>query len=262
MKELKELIRIIKEKESLAVAFSGGIDSSLVAKVAWDVLGEKAVAVTFDSEVFPRKDLIFSKKVAREIGIKHIILKHSKLDDEAFVTNSKERCYYCKAGEIDLIEEIARDNGIKNIAYGVNASDKNEHRPGIKALREKDVFFPLEDANIGKPIIPELAKLLGLSNHNMPSTTCLASRIPYGHSLNLKKLNQIEVTENFLLKLKLDDSRVRYHGSLARIEVAENEFAKILGHKQAIVEKFKELGFSYITLDLQGYRSGSMDEVL
>ncbi len=262
MKKLKELIKIIKEKESLAVAFSGGIDSSLVAKIAHDVHKSKAIAVTLDSDVFPQRDLVFSKKIAEEIGIKHIIIKHSKLDDPVFTKNSENRCYYCKKNEIDLIEEIAIEHGIKNIAYGVNMSDQNEHRPGITALKERGIFFPLELADIGKSTIPQIAQFLGLSNYNMPSTTCLASRIPYGNEIDIKKLNQIEEAENFLYEFGISDSRARHHGDIARIEVSENEINKILSNKIVIIKRFKELGFKYISLDLQGYRSGSMDEVL
>ena len=260
--KLEELKRIIKSKATMAIAFSGGIDSSLLAKVAFEELKDKAIAVTLDSDVFTQKDLAFSKKIAREIGIEHIISKLSKLDDPIFIKNSENRCYHCKNGEIDLIEQIALEHGIKNIAYGVNTSDKNEHRPGITALNEAGVLFPLEKAGIGKPIIPQIAEYLGLSNWNMPSTTCLASRIPYGNEIDIKKLSQIEEAENFLFNFGVSDSRVRHHGDIARIEVPQDEIDIISSNKMAIVKKLKELGFKYITLDLQGYRSGSMNEVI
>ncbi len=262
MEKLEELIKIVKEKESLAVAFSGGIDSSLVAKVAFDVFEDKAVAVTLDSDVFPKRDLDFSKKIAKEIGIRHVIIKHSKLDNTIFVKNSKNRCYHCKENEIDLIEKIALEHDIKTIAYGVNLSDQNEHRPGISALTERCIFFPLQIAGIGKPEIPQIAEYLGLSNYNMPSTTCLASRIPYGHEISIEKLTQVEEAENFLYSIGISDSRARHHGDIVRIEVAEHEINIILFSKSTIIKKFKALGFKYISLDLQGYRSGSMDEVL
>jgi uncharacterized protein len=260
--KLKKLKKIIKSENTMAVAFSGGIDSSLVAKITFQELKGKAIAITLDSDVFPRKDLAFSKKIAKEIGIKHVIIKHTKLDDPLFIKNSENRCYQCKNGEIDLIAKTALEHGIRNIAYGVNTSDRNEHRPGITALKEGGVFFPLEKAGIGKPIIPQIAHYLGLSNWDMPSTTCLASRIPYGNEIDMEKLAQIEDAENFLSKFGVSDSRVRHHGDIARIEVAQNEINKIVSNKIAIVEKFKKLGFKYITLDLQGYRSGSMNEVI
>ena len=262
MEKLEELIKIIKREKSLAIAFSGGIDSSLVAKVAYNELKERAIAITLDSDVFPQTDLVFSKKIAKEIGIKHIIIKHSKLGNLRFAKNSENRCYHCKKGETDLIEKVALEHGINTIAYGVNASDQNEHRPGITALKEKGIFFPLERAGIGKQIIPDIAHSLGLSNYDMPSTTCLASRIPYGNEINEKKLIQIEEAEKFLNNFGISDSRARHHGNIVRIEVSENDIAKVLSNRAAIIKKFKELEFKYITLDLQGYRSGSMDEVL
>ncbi len=262
MKKLEELIKIVKEKESLAVAFSGGIDSSLVAKVAYNVFKDKAVAITLDSDVFPKRDLDFSKKIANEIGIRHIIIKHSKLDNVSFAKNSKNRCYHCKKNEIDIIEKIALEHNIKTIAYGVNSSDQNEHRPGISALKEQEIFFPLQIAGIGKPEIPQIAEYLGLSNYNMPSTTCLASRIPYGNEITIEKLSQVEEAENFLCNIGISDSRTRHHGDIVRVEVAEHEINIIISNKTSIIKQFKELGFKYISLDLQGYRSGSMDEVL
>ena len=262
MEKLEKLKDLINAKKTLAIAFSGGIDSSLVAKVAYDELKDKAIAVTLDSDVFSQRDLSFSKKIAKEIGIKHIIIKVSKLSNPIFAENSENRCYYCKKNEIDLIEKVAMEHGIKNIAYGVNTSDQNEHRPGIAALKEKDIFFPLEKAGIGKSIIPQIAQYLGLSNYNMPSTTCLASRIPYGNKIDIKKLIQIEKAESFLYDMGVHDSRTRHHGDIVRIEVSKDEIDKILFNKTVIIKKLKKLGFKYITLDLQGYRSGSMDEVL
>ncbi len=260
--KLGKLKEIILAEKSIAIAFSGGIDSSVVAKVAKNELKNKAIAITIDSDVFSNKELKFSKVIAGEIGIKHIIIKSSKLEDPVFVNNSENRCYHCKGREIELIWQVAKEHGIKSVAYGVNISDKKEHRPGIKALMESNIFFPLEKAGIGKPVMPQIARYLGLSNYNMPSTTCLASRIPYGNKINKEKLIQIEKAESFLIVLGLSDSRVRHHGDIARIEVSKNEIEKIILNKISIVNKFKELGFQYVTLDLQGYRSGSMDEVI
>lgn len=260
--KLEKLKKIVRSKKMLAIAFSGGIDSSILAKVAHGELKNNAIAITLDSDVFAEKDLTFSIKIAKEIGIKHIIIKHTKLDDPIFIENSENRCFQCKNGEIYLVEKTAREYGIENIAYGVNTSDNNEHRPGIRALKEAGIFFPLEEAGIGKPEIPQIAKYLGLSNWGMPSTTCLASRIPYGKKIDIKKLTQIEDAEKFLSKFGVSDSRVRHHGDIARIEIPPNEIDKITFNKIEIVKKLKELGFKYITLDLQGYRSGSMNEVI
>ncbi len=262
VEKLEKLKKIVKSKDSVAVAFSGGIDSSLLAKVVYDELQSKSIAVTVDSDVFTEKGLKFSQKIAQEIGIKHIIVTHSKFDDPLFAENHKDRCYNCKGHEIDLVAKEANLHDIKTIAYGINTSDRSEHRPGIKAITEKGAWFPLEKAGIGKSIIPQLAKALGLSNYNMPSTTCLASRIPYGTLIDKKKLLQIEEAEDFINNFNIHSLRVRCHGNLARIEVAASEMDIILLNKNSIVAKLKKLGFKYVALDLQGYRSGSMDEVL
>lgn len=260
--KLLKLRSIIRDKKALAVAFSGGIDSSLITKVAFLELKDRAIAVTIDSDIFSERELEFSKKIAAEIGIKHIIVKHSKLDNPIFANNSPHRCYHCRREEMETVEKIAHENGIKTVAFGVNYSDHNEHRPGIMALKEKNFFIPLEETKIGKPIIPQMAKELGLSNYNMPSTTCLASRIPYGIQITAQKLTQVEKAENYLHKFNISQSRVRHHEDIARIEVPEDELTKIMKHREEIITEFKKLGFSYISLDLQGYRSGSMDEVL
>jgi uncharacterized protein len=260
--KLKILTKIIKQKESLAIAFSGGIDSSLIAKVAFDQLQNRAIAVTVDSDTFSARELIFAKKIAKEIGIKHFIIKHSELDNPIFRENPPNRCYHCKREEMDAVEKVADEQGISEVAFGVNASDHNEHRPGIIALKERNFFLPLEEAGIGKQEIPAIAKTLGLSNHAMPSTTCLASRIPYNKKICQKKLNQIELAEDFLFQLGLSQSRVRHHTQIARIEVPDVEFDQILINRKEIILHFKKLGFKYISLDLEGYRSGSMDEVL
>jgi uncharacterized protein len=262
MDKLDQLINIIKKKQSLIIAFSGGIDSSLVAKSAFDVLKDRAVAITIDSEVFPEKDLKFAEKIAKEIGINHRIIHQTKLASPAFAKNTQDRCFYCKKKEMDIMEKLAKEYKIKDIAYGVNLSDQNEHRPGISALKKRGAFFPLQIAGIGKPDIPKIAEFIGLSNYNMPSTTCLASRIPYGTDIDVKKLILIEQAEDFLFKSGIHDSRVRVHGDMARIEVGESEMHIIMSNNNNIVRRFKSLGFKYISLDLQGYRSGSMDEVL
>jgi uncharacterized protein len=260
--KINKLRKVIRGKGSLIVAFSGGVDSSVIAKVAYDELGEKSAAVTIDSDTFSKRELEMSKTVAKEIGIKQIIENVSELDNQDFVKNPSSRCYFCKKEEMEIMKRVASQLGFKHIAFGVNTSDFGEHRPGIQALNEEEFFQPLVDAGIGKKHIPGIAKTLGLSNFNMPSTTCLASRIPYGQPITAQKLKQVEEAETFLYSLDFRQSRVRNYGDTARIEVDEDEIAKVFTNRKKIVARLRELGFVYITLDLAGYRSGSMNEVL
>jgi len=263
MKEkLEHLKEIIKEKDSLMIAFSGGVDSSLVAKIAYEVLGKKAMAVTLTSDTFSKRELENAKKVAKEIGVPYVIVKSSELGNEAFLKNPENRCYYCKKEEAIVLKRIAKEKGIKYIADGVNISDFNEHRPGIKALDEEGIIHPLVKAKIKKSDIKAMAKFLGLSNYNMPSTTCLSSRISYGEEITIEKLKRIEEAESFILSSGFRQVRVRCHKNIARIEVEKEEIKKAISFREEIVRRLKKVGFKYITLDLEGYRSGSMDEIL
>jgi len=263
MKEKLEYLKgIIKKKDSLIIAFSGGVDSSLVAKIAYEVLGKKALAVTLTSDTFSKRELVNAKKMAKEIGVPHMIVKSSELGNEAFVKNPENRCYYCKKEEAIVLKRIANENRIKYIADGVNLSDFDEHRPGIKALDEEDIIHPLVEARIKKSDIKAMAKFLGLSNYNMPSTTCLSSRISYGEEITIEKLKRIEEAESFILSSGFRQVRVRYHKDVARIEVEKEEIENAISFREQIVRRLKTIGFKYITLDLEGYRSGSMDEVL
>ena len=263
MKEkLEYLKRIIKEKDSLMVAFSGGVDSSLVAKVAYEVLGKKALAVTLTSDTFSKRELESAKIIAQEIGITHEIVKSSELGNDEFIKNPENRCYYCKKEEAIVLKRIANENRIKYIADGVNLSDFHEHRPGIKALDEEGIIHPLVEAGIKKSDIKAMAKFLGLSNYNMPSTTCLSSRISYGEEITIEKLKRIEKAESFILSLGFRQVWVRCHKNIARIEVEKEEIKKAISFREEIVRRLKKVGFKYITLDLEGYRSGSMDEIL
>jgi uncharacterized protein len=263
MKEkLEHLKEIIKRKNSLLIAFSGGLDSSLVAMIAKDTLGEKSCAVTLTSDIFSKRELENAKKIAKEISIRHLIVKSSEICNANFLKNPKNRCYYCKKEESKILKKIANKNGINYIADGVNLSDFREHRPGIRALDEEGIIHPLVEARIKKPDIKAMAKFLGLSNYDMPSTTCLASRIPYGEEITKEKLKMIEEAESFILSLGFRQVRVRYHRNTARIEVEKEEIEKAINFRKEIISRLKALGFKYVALDLEGYRSGSMDEVL
>jgi len=241
------------------VAFSGGIDSSLLAKVASDTLGDKAVAVTTDSSTLPQRELKNAKLIAREIGIKHIIVKHDELNNEDFRKNSSDRCYHCKLESISVLKKISKEIGFNSILFGVNHDDLADHRPGHRALSEQAACTPLLDVGFTKDEVRELAKKLRLSNYDKPSMACLASRIPYGEEVTKEKLKMVEEAEGFIMDFGIEQVRVRHYNELARIEVPPEEFPSILKNKDHIVNGLKRLGFQYITLDLQGYRTGSMN---
>lgn len=259
--KLERLSQRIAEKGNLLIAFSGGVDSSLLTKVAYDVLGEKALAVTLDSETLPRSELEHAKKIAKTIGVKHIIVPFSELRNEDFVKNPLNRCYYCKKESAKILKQIALYNGIRmhSIADGVNLSDLDENRPGIKACDEEGIWHPLAEVGITKSEVRILAKEVGLSTWNKPSMACLSSRIPYGERITGEKLKMIEDAEEILKSLGFSQIRVRKHGDIARIELLEEEMKKLLELKEKVIKELKEIGFDYITVDLEGYRSGSID---
>ena len=260
--KLERLKQRIAERGNLLIAFSGGVDSSLLIKVAYDVLGEKALAVTLDSETLPRSELEHAKKIVASIGIRHKIVPSSELLNEEFVKNPPNRCYYCKKESARILKQIAADNGMKCIADGVNRSDLNENRPGVKACDEEGIWHPLAEVGITKSEVWIFAKELGLSNWNKPSMACLSSRIQYWERITKEKLKMIEDAEEVLKVVGFSQIRVRKHGDIARIELVKEEIKMLLELKEKIVSELKGIGFNYITVDLEGYRSGSMDEYL
>jgi len=260
-KKIKRLRAVMAEKKSLLVAFSGGVDSSVVAKVAVEVLGGRSVAATIDSPTLPRRELALARRLAKEIGIRHRVIPEPQMDPE-LLRNSCDRCYFCKQGDLALLREAARQEGCEAIAFGVTASDHHEHRPGLRALAEARAFLPLVEAGIAKNEMRAIAEKLALSNHDLPSTTCLSSRIPYGQAITPEKLARVEAAESFLYEQGFRQVRVRHYNDTARIEVMPAEFDKLLALRMEVLDKLQELDFAYITVDLRGYRSGSMDEVL
>jgi uncharacterized protein len=262
MEKAEKLLDWFRDKESVAVALSGGVDSSVVAKAAYDVLGRNAIAVTAQSSTLPVKELECAEEVAKEIGIKHVVIDEDELEDPRFVENPSNRCYFCREGLVKAVRKLANERNIQYILDGANADDPGEHRPGLKALEEGGARSPLMELGLSKEDVREIARHFGLSVTCKPSMACLASRIPYGEKITREKLAMVERAEDYLKELGFGQVRVRNHRGMARIEVSQYEIEKAVTLKDSISSELKKIGFSYVTLDLQGYRSGSMDEVL
>jgi len=260
--KLKRLRKTIQELDSAIVAFSGGVDSSLVARLCYDVLGDKALAVTARSETYPHYELENAKKVAREIGITHLIIDTKELDIPGFSTNPPNRCYFCKSELFERLKGLAQEEGYKHVLDGANADDSQDYRPGSQAASELGVRSPLKEVGLTKEEIRTLSKELGLSTWDKPSYACMSSRFPYGQEITTGKLQMVSLAEDFLRSLGLRQFRLRHHEDVARLEVSQEEIPLAVERRDAIVKKCKELGYTYVTLDLQGYRTGSMNETL
>ncbi len=248
----------------MLVAYSGGVDSSLLLALAHEVLAEKAVAATAVAEIFSGRERDAAVQFARQRGITHILVESDPMRVPAFVSNKADRCYHCKRYLCQALIHVARQRGIDYVAHGANVDDLTDYRPGLQAAKEMGVVSPLVDAGLKKEDVRFLAKEMGLVMWDKPTMACLATRIPYGDPITRESLQMIDEAETFLLERGLRQCRVRHHGPLARIEV-EGEALKVIMEdnlRKAVVERFKEIGFVSVALDLEGYTSGSMNRML
>lgn len=273
-KELKEKHEALKkyfaELGSAAIAFSSGVDSTFMLKVAHDVLGDKAVALTAKSRFFPAREKDEAEEFCQREEIVHRIIEIDESEIPGVKENPKNRCYLCKKALFERFLETAKELNLACVCEGSNMDDNGDYRPGLKAIAELGIKSPLRECNLWKSEIRELSKELGLATWNKPSFACLASRFVYGEEITPEKLAMVERAEQVLLDLGFVQKRIRIHsfgndetsGVLARIEVVGQDFEKVIGHKDKIVSLLKEIGFSYVSLDLEGYRTGSMNETL
>lgn len=265
MEKKVRLQELLRSYGKVTVAYSGGVDSSFLLKVALDTLGkENVLAVTILSSVTPREELAETEKLLASMDVNHVFIKKNVFEIPGFKENPKDRCYICKHKVFEEILERSKEKGISVVVDGTNSDDEGDYRPGLKALEELKVLSPLKLSGLGKSEIRELSKELNLNTWNKPSLACLASRVPYYEEITEEKLGMVDKAEAYLRSLGLAQLRVRCHGKLARIELLPEDIKRIFAEdlNKAIDSKLKEIGFQYVSMDLIGYRTGSLNEVL
>ena len=262
--KLNKLRDYLKELGSLAVCFSGGVDSSFLLTVAREALGDRVVAVTGVDASGPEREVEEAKAFCKERGVRHTIRAVNPLKEEGYRNNSPNRCYYCKRGIFTEAKRVVDENGIKYIAEGSNMDDIGDYRPGLKAAAELSVKSPLREAGLYKSDIRLISKAMGLSTWSKPAYACLASRFAYGEKITEEKLRMIDRAEQFLIERGFFEERVRIHGNIARIEVPPVDIPRLVADeiRNVVYEEFKRIGFLFVTLDMKGYRTGSMNATL
>jgi uncharacterized protein len=261
----RKLREIFQDMGRVLVAYSGGVDSSLLLKVAREVLGdENVLAVTALSPLYPERELAGAKKVVQALGVRHVLIESNELEIEGFSKNPPNRCYYCKRELFEKMLRLAEGEGIHFVVEGSTLDDDRDHRPGREAIKELGIQSPLREARFTKKEIRELSKALDLPTWDKPSFACLASRFPYGKEITAEELKRVADAEDFLFSLGFKQVRVRHYGPLARIEILQEEMGRLMeaSLRESVVKRLKDMGYNYVTLDLQGFRSGSMNEVL
>lgn len=258
----RRLGELLKDLRSVVVAFSAGIDSTFVLARAVEELGGNVLAVTAASQTFPDRELAEALELAKKLGARHEVIHIDEMADDNFVANTPHRCYFCKTGLYSNLVDLAAARGIPWIVDGANMDDLGDYRPGRKAAKDHNVRSVLQEAQLYKDELRQLARQMGLPNWDKPSFACLSSRIPYGTKITLDKIHQLDAGEQALRDLGFRQLRIRHHDKIARLEVPRDEFTRVLAQADEITEILKAQGFTYVTLDLQGYRTGSMNETL